>query len=192
MTAQNIIDLTKPMINGLSIKDDTSTLLLFLNLAKNQLAVDALLWVDGEEIVMTTKNEYTLSKVPIQILDVYDSNLTVRPKGSPNYYGYYKTGPKTIRVNNPSANDILYVNYYTSPNDYVLTDEVVIPDGLINAMSYFIAHKAFESQRAEKEIVSADNHFKKYNAALNRFLSKTDDSNDAVNSVDRIKEKGLV
>ena len=122
MTAQELINSTKPILSGLSVKDDDSTLLTFLNLAKNQLALETRVWLDGEEITMTTENAYTLTRTPIQILDVYDDNLQVRPRNSASYYGYFQTSPNTIRVHNVTSGLKLYINYYYTPDDFELTD----------------------------------------------------------------------
>lgn len=192
MTAQQIIDLTKPILSNMSIKSDDATLLGFLNLAKNEIALDTRLWLDGEEITMTTANEYTLTAVPIQILDVYDGNLMVRPKNSTDFYGYYKTGPDTIRINNPVSGLKLYVNYYYTPDDYILTDTVVVPNSLVKAMQHFIAHMAHDTFKSQNEMIGSNNHYSKYEKAIAKYLSKVDENTDSILDDDMIEKKGLV
>lgn len=192
MTAQELINSTKPILSGLSVKDDDSTLLTFLNLAKNQLALETRVWLDGEEITMTTDNAYTLTRTPIQILDVYDDNLQVRQRNSASYYGYFQTSPNTIRVNNVTSGLKLYLNYYYTPDDFALTDTVVVPDSLLNAIQYFIAHKAFESYKSEKEILTSTEYYKKFQASVLSYLAKVDENTDTILDVDMIYLKGLV
>ena len=199
MTAENIIDGTLPLLKQLKIGDDSAEsnaiLLSYLNLAKNEIAQDALLWLDGEQVALTTgTNLYTLSTIPIQILDVYDSTSnTVYYRNSPEQYGYFQTTPKKIHVNNPATGITLNVNYYYTPDDYIISDEVVIPNGLINAMQYFIAHKAFDIYKDEKEIITSREYYTKYQNSMQKFLSQTDNNNvDTVLNIDRIKTKGLV
>jgi len=192
MTAQDLINLTKPILSNISIKSDDDTLLAFLNLAKNQIALDTRLWLDGEEITMTSSSQYTLSLIPIQIIDVYDSNLTIRPRNSQEYYGYYQTSPNTIRVNNPSSGTKLYVNYYYTPEDYTITDIVYIPESLLNAVQYYIAHKAYETFKSQNELVGSREYLNRYQRAINKYLSMTDENVDTVLDNDMITSKGLV
>jgi len=192
MTAQDLINLTKPILSNISIKNDDEILLGFLNLAKNQIALDTRLWLDGEEITMTSSNQYTLSLIPIQIMDIYDSNLKVRHRNSNDYYGYYQVSPNAIRINNPEADVKLYINYYYTPVDYLLTDTVVMPESLLNAVQYYIAHKAYETFKSQQELVGSREYLNRYTKAINKYLSFTDDSTDTVMDNDMIANKGLV
>lgn len=192
MTAQQLIDLTKPVLSNISVKNDDNVLLGFLNLAKNQIALDTRLWLDGEEITMTSSSTYTLDTLPIQIIDVYDSNLTVRPRNSSTYYGYYQTSPQTIKVNNPSADTILYVNYYYTPDDYELSDTIVVPHSLHNAIQYFMIHKAYETLTGQNELAGSSVYKKRYQDAINMYLSKVDENTDTLLDNDMITAKGLV
>ena len=198
MTAQNIIDATLPVLTGLKVADlgdpaDYSTLLHFLNLGKNQIALDTLYWKNGETILMTTANEYTLTNIPIQIVDVYDSDELCRPRNSSHPCGYYQTAPDTIFVNAPTDGSTLYVNYYMTPDDYIISDTVNIPHGLINALEYFIAHKAFDMYKGDSEIMMSKEYYNKYEIAMAKFKAQTDNNNlDTLLSNDMIAEKGLV
>lgn len=192
MTAQQLVDLTKPVLSNISVKNDDTILLGFLNLAKNQIALDTRLWLDGEEITMTSSSTYTLDTLPIQIIDVYDSNLTVRPRNSSTYYGYYQTSPNTIKVNNPSADTKLYVNYYYTPDDYELSDNVIVPQSLLNAIQYFVIHKAYETLTGQAEMVGSGEYYKRYQKAISMYLSKVDENTDTLMDNDMITAKGLV
>ena len=192
MTAQQLVDLTKPVLSNISVKNDDTILLGFLNLAKNQIALDTRLWLDGEEITMTSSSTYTLDTLPIQIIDVYDSNLTVRPRNSGTYYGYYQTSPNTIRVNNPSTDTKLYINYYYTPDDFELSDTVVVPQALLNAIQYFIVHKAYETFTGQTEMVGSGEYYKRYQQAIAMYLSKVDENTDTLMDNDMITAKGLV
>lgn len=198
MTAQQIIDSTLPILAGLKISDtgvpsNNTTLLSFLNMAKNQIALDAQLWIDGMTIPMTTANEYTLSWIPVQIIDVYDDKLQVKVRGGAGDNGYFQTAPDKIFINRPEDGVNLYINAYKTPADYLVTDEVVIPHALISAMQYFIQHKAFDIYKSEKEIMSSKEYYTKYIGAMNQFLNKTDATSiETLVEVDMITMKGLV
>ena len=192
MTAQNIIDSSKPVLTGLKISEDDTTLLSFLNLAKNQIAQDTLLWIDGEEITMTDSLTYTLDTIPIQILDIYDASMQIRPRNQATDLGYFQTSPNSIRVVTADDGAKLYVNYYYTPDDYAIDDEVVIPNSLINAMQYFIAHKSFEIYKSEKEMFSSTEYYKKYKSSIFEYVATTDNNIGTVLSNDMITNKGLV
>jgi hypothetical protein len=193
MTAQSLIDATKPLLSQTSVSTDDDTLLIFLNMAKNQIAQDTLSWLGGEEITMTTESVYELDNMPIQILDVYDESLNTLDRNSYSQNGYFQISPMEIKVNNPSDGNKLYINYYYTPNDYILTDDVVVPATLQNAIQYFIAHKSFETYRSEKEIFSSTEYYKKYKASVIEYLNTTDSLNaDSLVKKDMIQDKCLV
>jgi len=194
MTAQQFITNSKQSLTGLKVSGDDNTLLSYLNLAKNQIALDTLLWLNGETIsLIEGTNEYTLSKIPIQIIDVYDDSLTLRPRNNSGPYGYYQMSPNTIYVNTPSNGVDININYYYTPDDYILTDLIDIPESILNATQYFLLHKGYEMQKDEMGVVSSKEYFARYNAAINRYLGKTDNNNvDSVLSIDLIADKGLV
>jgi len=192
MTAQNIIDSSKPVLTGLKISEDDTTLLSFLNLAKNQIAQDTLLWIDGEEITMTDSYVYTLDTIPIQIIDMYDESMQIRPRNKATNLGYFQVSPNSIRMVSIDEGAKLYVNYYYTPDDYILADEVVIPNSLINAMQYFIAHKSFEIYKSEKEMFSSTEYYKKYKSSILEYIATTDNNIETVLENDMIINKGLV
>lgn len=197
MTATEIVTLTNSTIlKGLKVSSDATTVLSLLNLAKNQIAQDCLLWMGGEQLTMvadTYEYDFASGLVPIQIIDVYDDGLSLRPRNSPSSDGYFQVAPETIRVNTPVADEIWNVNYYYTPDDYIGTDEVKVPASLISAMQYFIAHKAFEMYRSENEFISSREYLDRYNQTIAKFLSQTDNSNtDTILSVDLIRQKNLV
>jgi len=190
MTAQTIIDSTKPLLTGVKIGEDDNTLLTYLNMAKNQIAIDCLLWLDGEAIdILDDTYEYDLSKIPVQMLDVYDEEYNLYKRN--HITGYYQTSPKKIKLS--KLPETLYVNYYYTPDDFALSDEVVVPHSLINAIHYFIAHKAFEQYKTEKDIMSSREYYGRYNSAVQKYIMQTDSNDvDSLVSIDMIKDKGLV
>ena len=193
MTAQSLIDSTKPLLSQTQISGEDGILLTYLNFAKNQIAQDTLSWLGGEEITMTTDSVYTLSVMPIQIIDMYDSQLNIMERNSYNTNGYFQISPTEIKINNPVEGNKIYINYYYTPNDYELSDEVTVPLTLQNAIQYFIAHKSFETYRSEKEIFSSTEYYKKYKASVTEYLYTTDTlSTDSLVKVDMIKNKCLV
>ena len=87
----------------------------------------------------------------------------------------------------------MYCNYYSTPADYIVTDNVDIPHALINAMEYFIAHKAFDMYKGQEHIVMSTEYFNKYRGVISMFLMQTDNNNsDTLQSTDMICNKGLV
>lgn len=197
-TAQEIIDGTRSLLRNLDIAtdnvDNNATLLGFLNLAKNQIAVDTLLWVGGESFTIDSSSSvYTLSTVPIAILDVYDHDMNIRQRNATNDYGYVQISPNKIRLGYIPETTILYVNYYYTPDDYLSTNSVPIPDALINAMQYFIAHKAYEMYKGEKELTMSGEYFRKYSGAVNNYKDKFDPTAvDNLATISPITLKGLV
>ena len=194
MTAQIILDSTKPLLSGRgNIASDDNILLSLLNLSKNQIALDTLLWLDGEEITMTTDRAYSLSKIPIQIIDVYDNEGNIRPRNSKEKKGYFQTKPNEITFNNPTEGTIVYVNYYDTPDDYALIDEVNIPSSLISAMQYYVAHKVYDAYTSQTETALSTEYFRKYMTSINSFISKTDSlDTDSVYGYNMIDMKGLI
>ena len=199
MTALDIITLSSKMLTGLEISDITdatnkATLLSYLNLAKGQLAVDTHMWLGGETIdLIDGTYEYTLSKIPVTIIDVYDDSNTLRLRNSPNSYGYFQTSPNTIHVNSPDLGSTLYMNYYYEPDDYLEGDTVAIPSYLINALTYFVAHKAYEEMKSDSDRITADNYLSKYISIVDNYKETNDtDNTDSVVAIDKITDKGFV
>lgn len=194
MVVQNLVNDAKKVLSGLKVSEYDATILLYLNLAKNQIAMDTLMWLSGETVTLVSgTNEYELSKIPIQIIDVYDDSLNLRPRNSSDSMGYFQTSPKKIFVNSPHTGSSININYYYTPDNYILTSETDIPESLYNALQYFIVHKAYEMQKTDSSLVSSREYFARYNAAVKRYLGVTDNGNlDTVLDVDLIKDKGLV
>jgi hypothetical protein len=199
MTAQAIIESARTSyLKGTKLKDSTeendAILLEYLNFAKNQLAQDALLWLGGEEIVMVEDSyEYTLSTIPIQILDVYNEANVLIYRNSPELMGYFQTSPNTIKINNIEDGKKIFINYYYTPSDYAINDEVNIPPALLNAIKYFIAHQTYDMYKSEKEIITSTNYYNRYVKSIEMFKNKTDiGSGNSIYIVDMIKDKGLV
>ena len=198
MTAQQIIDSVAFKIRGLKVSDTSiqsnkDTLLAYLNEAKNQLAIDTSIWLGGEIIAMTTDNEYTLAVAPIQIIDVYDDELNIRPRNSNDRLGYYQTSPQKIYVNQPEDGLNLNINYYYAPDDYIITDTVDIHPNLIRATELYMQYLAYEVYKGDSEQVMSNNYFTKYKDAVNTFMTLTDNGNvDSISDVDQIKVKGFV
>jgi len=180
--------------NNITTTGNKDTLLFALNLGIKQIAQDALLWLGGETIQMVDGTyEYVLSTIPIQIVDIYDDAQILRPRNNASYYGYYQTSPNSIRFNNITPNSNVYINYYKSPSDYALTDEVVIDNGLINALTYFIASKVMEYYKSEQDISISKVYYNNYLESMAAFKSNTDTNNvDTIQDTNMIYKKGLV
>ncbi len=192
MTAQELIDSTKSMLTGLQVKDNDSLLLSFLNFAKNQIASDTLLWIDGEEITMVENvYEYTLATKPISIIDIYNEEYELVKRNS--IEGYYQISPSVIRLANTYDGKKIYINYYITPDDYALDDTLDIPEQLLSAIQNYIMHKAFAQYKTEKDIMASANYYKMFGSAIQRYISQTDVSNtDSLLMPDMIKDKGFV
>lgn len=200
MTANQLLtNLSNTTLTGLKIADLTipanvTTLLEVLNMAKNKLAEDTLLWLGGEQITMLADTyAYSLSTIPIQIIDVYDDNLVLRPRNSIDYFGYYQTSPNQLRFNNIVAGDIINVNYYETPADYLITDEVIVPPSLLSALQFYIAHKAFEIYKTDVDMFSSAEYAKKYASAVAGYISKSDstDVDTVIDNANRIWKRGI-
>ena len=197
MTAQEFINKIKPLLSGLAVKEDDSTILSYLNMAKDEIARDTMLWTDGEEItLLSDTTEYTLGLTPIQILDVYDENYDIITRGKYTTYGkgYFQLSPNKIQITYvPVAGTKIYVNYYYTPEDYKLGDNIDIPPALHKATRHMIISESLNMFRGEKEIMNAKNHLGIYNAQIEKFLAQTDTlSTETLVNVDLIKQKGLV
>lgn len=181
MTASQIIThLSQTTLAGLKIADltvaeNTTVLLQSLNMAKNKIAEDTLLWLGGETInIVSGTSEYTLSTIPIQIIDIFDNNNYLRPRNSQSQLGYYQTSPNTILFNTITNGEVMKINYYYTPADYIITDEVVIPQSLISALEFYATHKAYESYKTEKSMMASTEYYKKYRSAINDYKAVTD------------------
>jgi len=199
MTAQTLIEnLENTTLTGIKIGDGSvgnrATLLQLLNFAKNKIAEDTLLWIGGEEVTMVTDvSSYTLSVVPIQIVDVFDSNNIIRPRNSSDDYGYYQTSPNEITFNKVSNNLKIKINYYTSTSDYVLSDEINVPSTLLVAMQYYIAHKAFEIYKSDSDVIYSKEYYNKYVGAIQDYKANSDsvDVDTVVSGVNKIWLRGI-
>lgn len=196
MTAQNFIDNLKPLLTGLAVKTDDAVLLSFLNMAKDEIARDTMFWIDGEQITgVADTTEYTLSVTPIQIIDVYDSANNIITRGSySDDKGYFQTSPSKIQFTyQPNVGSYIYVNYYYSPEDYGLDDNIDIPSSLYKAIRHFMISEALNMFKGEKEIMNARNHYSIYTKQIEKFIAQTDVlSSESLLRVDMIKAKGLV
>ena len=200
MTANELIttlsktSLVGQKISDLTVPDNVTTLLTLLNMAKDKVAEDTLLWLGGETISMVTDTyEYTLTNMPIQIVDVYDENLNLRPRNSIDYMGYYQVSPNVLKFNNISNGTDVNVNYYETPPDYLIGDTLVIPPTLLSAIQFYIVHKAFEVYKAEADIFTSTEYYKKYVNAINDFKNTTDsvDVDTVVSMNNKIYKRGI-
>lgn len=200
MTANDIITtLSKTSIVGakisdLTVADNVTTLLALLNMGKNKIAEDTLLWLGGENITMVTDTyEYTLSKTPVQIIDVFDDNRILRQRNSSEFYGYYQTAPNKVRFNNITNGTVVSLNYYETPDDYLINDEVIVPATLLSALQYYIAHKAFELYKSDSDMFSSSEYYKKYKAAMQDYISTTDsvDVDTITSNADKAWMRGI-
>lgn len=196
MTAQEILEGTLPLIAGskISRENNFDTLLTYLNLAKGRLARDTNLWIGGETIELTDNvNEYVLSEIPLQIIEIFDSNLTIRPRNKMDIMGYTQISPNTIYVNSPSTGVSIDINYFKEPVDYILTDTVFISNDLIEALQHYIASKVFSVYKSQDENIEAKIHYDTYKRIVDEYIAKTDMPDiDTFGDVDLISQKGLV
>ncbi len=180
MTAQTLIDnLRNTTLVGIELATDnaanTATLLELLNLAKDKIAEDTLLWLNGETITMVTDTyEYTLTNMPIQVIDVFDANNMIRPRNTNDTMGYYQVSPNTLKFNSITNGLDVKVNFYDYPTDYIITDELVVPNTLLSAMKYYIAHQAFEIYKSENETFYSAEYMKKYAGAIQDYKANSD------------------
>jgi hypothetical protein len=198
MLAQTMVDNVARQLAGLKIGDTSvqaneDTLLGFLNMAKNKIAIDTLTWLSGETIAMTTANEYTLVTTPIQIIDVYDENLNIRQRNSAESKGYYQLSPSVIYINNPESGIDLKVNYYYTPPDYIITDTLDIPPSLLEAVQMYMTHKAYDIYKGVEQQQLAVQYLERYMREKDAYLSNTDNGNlDTIIDIDLIYQRGLV
>lgn len=203
MTASILIDNMSPLLTGTKLHDTTdatnrSIILDFINQAKNQIAFDTLYWLGGEDIIMLDGiNEYQLSRIPIQIMDIYkyinDYQIEL-PRNSADADGYYQTTPDIIYVNTPVDAITLNVNYYYYPIDYSEVSTVDLPPVLYTALRYFVAHQALEIYRSQKEMGGTNDFLQKYEMAIQKFIASTDNARNVDTSLEynKISMKGLV
>ena len=187
LVGQDIADLTKPT--------NVTTLTTLVNMAKDKVAEDTLLWLGGETITLATGiYAYTLSIIPVQIIDVYDENRILRPRNSPYTMGYCQTTPNTLKFNSIVNGQDVYVNYYEAPSDYIATDTIVVPATLLSAMQFYVAHKAFELYKAESDILMSKEYYAKYMAAINDFMKNSDStsSDTIISSENKLYKRGLM
>lgn len=200
MTADTLItNLQSTTLVGLKIGDktdanNTTLLLTILNMAKNKIAEDTLLWRGGETITQATgTSSYTLNTMPIQIIDVFDKNNMLRPRNSTDSFGYYQTSPNELTFNSITDGLEIYVNYSYAPQDYIITDTLVVPNTLLSAIQYYMAHKAFESYKSEQEIFSSAEYYKKYMTAVKDYRNATDtmDAGSVINTESKLWLRGI-
>ena len=200
MTANQLItNLSHTALVGIKVSDLTipqniTTLLGLLNMAKNKLAEDTLLWLGGEQITMLEDTySYTLSTIPIQIIDVYDSNMNIRPRNSIEFFGYFQTSPNKLQFNNIEVGGTININYYETPTDYLIDDELVVPPSLLSALQFYVTHKAFEIYKAESDMFTSVEYYKKYKSALQDYLDKSDstDVDSIVSLSNKIWKRGI-
>lgn len=199
MTASQIIDGLAPILVGTKYGDTSDSniraiLLSYLNMAKNEIATDTLFWLGGEQITMISNIfEYTLQVYPIQIIDIYDENFNVVPRNSSSIDGYYQVSPNVVYFNDPQDGETFSINYYYTPDDYEEADEVAIPAVLLNAIQYFMAHKALETFRDAGNMSGSQMYLQRYQQAINKFVATTDNTNlDTTVEINRIWQRNLV
>lgn len=194
MTAQNFIDKIRPLLAGTNVQDDDNILLVFLNMAKDSIASDTYCFVDSEVITLTTETKYTLTNIPLQIIDIYDTSLDVLTRGKLDTKGYFQTLPNKIELTyTPTVGDELFVNYYITPSDYALTDDININPMLNNAMKFYILDQVISIGKSEREIQNSSKYTNLYDKEITKYLAKTNTySVESLVDVDLIAQKGLV
>lgn len=200
MTATALItELSKTTLVGLKVEDLTvaqnvTNLLSYLNEAKDEIAKDTKLWLGGEAISMVTATySYTLTVTPISIIDVFDANNIVRERNDPSYYGYFQTSPNTLQFNNVTNGLSVKVNYHYTPADYIGANEVVMPRTLINAIKKYVSHKAYEVLKDDSSIAKSAQYKNDYNMLVKSFIDASDVSgvDSVVNLDNKIWIRGI-
>ena len=200
MTANQLItNLASTTLVGIKLGDtsvpaNVTTLLQLLNMAKDKIAEDTLLWLGGESLNMVTDTyEYTLSTIPIQVTDVFDENDNVRPRNNQDALGYFQTSPNKLQFNSITNGMVVKVNYYYYPPDYLIDDTLVLPNTLLSAMQYYIAHKAFEIYKSENDVFYSAEYMKKYIGAIKDYTSNSDslDVDTAMNGSSKLWLRGI-
>ena len=180
MTATQLYtELSTTTLVGLKISaleaQDITNLLAFINEAKNKIAKDTRMWVGGETISMVTgTSEYTLTSMPIQIIDVFDDNNILRPRNNQGIYGYFQTSPKDLIFNTITNGLDVKVNYYYTPPDYAGGDEIVMPEELIEAIKLYVSYKAFSIYKGDSDVMKAKEYKNDYKTSISEFKSVTD------------------
>ena len=200
MTANQLItNLASTTLVGIKLGDtsvpaNVTTLLQLLNMAKDKIAEDTLLWLGGESLNMVTDTyEYTLSTIPIQVTDVFDENDNVRPRNNQDALGYFQTSPNKLQFNSITNGMVVKVNYYYYPPDYLIDDTLVLPNTLLSAMQYYIAHKAFEIYKSENDVFYSAEYMKKYIGAIKDYTANSDslDVDTAMNGSSKLWLRGI-
>jgi len=199
MTAAELYtELSTTTLVGLKISDleaqDITNLLAFINEAKNKIAKDTRLWLGGETIAMETDTyEYTLTNMPIQIIDVFDENNFLRPRNNQGVYGYFQVEPKVLKFNTISNGLDVYVNYYKTPPDYAGEDTIVMPEELIEAIKLYVSYKAFGIYKSDSDVMKAKEYKNDFKTSITEFKSVTDvtDVDSIVNMNNKIWLRGI-
>lgn len=196
MTASAIIENIIPLIEGSKVAKESTrdTLLAYLNFAKGKLARDTNIWIGGQEITLVEgTNIYTLDKIPLQIVEVYDEALQVRPRNKFDTLGYTQVAPNQIYVNNPSIGTTLNINWFEEPADFLIDDEVYIPSDLIEAMQHYVAYKVFNVYKGQEEELKVRVHLDMYKMIVDEFKERTQENMiDTIYGTDLISQKGLI
>lgn len=200
MTATALItELSKTTLVGLKVEDLTvaqnvTNLLSYLNEAKDEIAKDTKLWLGGETVTMVTDTyEYTLATLPVAIIDVFDANNTLRQRNDQGFFGYYQTAPDKIQFNNITNGLVVKVNYHYTPTDYIGANEVVMPRTLINAIKKYVSHKAYEVLKDDSSIAKSLQYKNDYNMLVKSFIDISDVSgaDSVVNLDNKIWLRGI-
>lgn len=194
LTELSTTDLVGLKIADLTVAQNVTNLLAFINEAKNKIAKETRLWLGGETISMVTgTSEYTLTTMPIQIIDVFDDNQFIRPRNNQGVYGYFQTTPKTLLFNTITNGLGIKVNYYYSPPDYVGANEIVMPEELVTAIKLYVSHKAYRIYKGDTDIMKAKEYLNDFTTAINEFKAVTDvtDVDSIVNLNNKIWLRGI-
>ena len=170
-------------ISDLTVPQNVTNLIGFVNEAKNKIAKDTRMWLNGETISMVTgTSTYTLSSIPIQIIDVFDKNNMLRPRNNQSLLGYYQTSPNQLTFNDVTDGLDVYVNYYHTTPDYAGGDEIVMPEDIVTAIKKYVSHKAYEIYKSDSDVMKAKEYFNDYERIVNGYKAETD-----VDDIDSIR-----
>lgn len=196
ITELSTTDIVGLKVSDLTVGQNVTDLISYVNEAKDKIAKDTRLWLGGETITMATgTSEYTLTTMPIQIIDVFDENNFLRPRNNQGSYGYFQTAPKKLMFNTITNGLNVKVNYYYTPPDYVGADTITdtMPPELINAIKIYVCYKSYKRYKGDSDVMKAEQFKADFKEAISDFKAVTDvsDVDSVVNLDNKIWLRGI-
>lgn len=202
MTVKDILDLSEQNFKNTKLGDASTAsrdvLFDFMKVGLMELAKDTRDWIDGEIVTQTSANSYNLTGDVIIIAGAFNKTTgEALVEGSVKSNGYLVTSPATIFFNYVNAGDEIQVNYYTYlkfAGDYTTEQAttVDISPALINALHYFMLHKAILTYKDQSGLIQTNDYRSKYKEAVREYLSARPERNFQVIQQDMILTKGFI